>query len=191
MAVSHSVTGAVEEGSVSITASPSHSGPGGISNIDRVEVFLNGQLSITFSGTNWSGEVNGLEARGYHGYGVAFDVDGLIAISAPFSFEIELDPDGDKDGDGLTNDQELSLGTDPWDKDTDGDGMEDGYENWHQFSPLVIEIGSNGPGGDPDGDLVSNKDEHDEGRPARLHSGNFPGSQVVTGTARWFARTGF
>ncbi|WP_323894429.1 hypothetical protein, partial [Aeromonas veronii] len=32
-----------------------------------------------------------------------------------------VDPNGDKDGDGLTNGQENQLGTDPDNKDTDGD----------------------------------------------------------------------
>jgi alpha-tubulin suppressor-like RCC1 family protein len=187
----HNVTAAVESGSVAITATPSHSGPGGLSEIDRVEIFLNGQLAVTFSGGIWSGNITALEGAIYHGYGVVFDNNGVIAMSAPFSFEIELDPDGDKDGDGLTNDEETGFGTDPWDKDTDGDGLEDGYEHWHQFSPLVIEIGTNGPAGDPDGDLINNKDEHDQGQAARLYKNNFPPAEVATGTARWFARAGF
>ena len=37
-------------------------------------------------------------------------------------------PNGDHDGDLLFNSQELSLGTDPCLADTDGDGVEDGYE---------------------------------------------------------------
>jgi YD repeat-containing protein len=38
------------------------------------------------------------------------------------------DPNADPDGDGLTNAQEISLGTDPLDVDTDGDGFPDGLE---------------------------------------------------------------
>jgi YD repeat-containing protein len=38
------------------------------------------------------------------------------------------DPNADPDGDGLTNAQEISLGTDPLDVDTDGDGYPDGLE---------------------------------------------------------------
>ncbi|WP_421346743.1 inverse autotransporter beta domain-containing protein, partial [Aeromonas veronii] len=38
------------------------------------------------------------------------------------------DPDGDIDGDGLTNGQESQLGTDPENKDTDGDGIDDKTE---------------------------------------------------------------
>jgi hypothetical protein len=36
--------------------------------------------------------------------------------------------DSDIDGDGLDNTAELSLGTDPWNPDTDGDGLADGLE---------------------------------------------------------------
>jgi len=35
---------------------------------------------------------------------------------------------GDDDGDGLTNDEEIALGTDPFDPDTDGDGITDRKE---------------------------------------------------------------
>jgi len=39
-----------------------------------------------------------------------------------------LDPNGDEDGDGLTNGQELTLGTNPYQKDSDGDGVNDPVE---------------------------------------------------------------
>ncbi|NBU72826.1 MAG: hypothetical protein EBS53_15520, partial [Bacteroidetes bacterium] len=41
---------------------------------------------------------------------------------------VVLDPNGDEDGDGLINGQELTLGTDPYQKDTDGDGASDSVE---------------------------------------------------------------
>ena len=64
--------------------------------------------------------------------GVDSDGDGM-----PDSWEIThgLNPDDetdaalDPDGDGLTNFQEYTLGTDPQKKDTDGDGLNDGYEH--------------------------------------------------------------
>ena len=64
--------------------------------------------------------------------GVDSDGDGM-----PDSWEIahglnptdETDAGLDPDGDGLTNLQEYTLGTDPQKKDTDGDGLNDGYEH--------------------------------------------------------------
>ena len=48
-----------------------------------------------------------------------------------------LDPAADADKDGLTNGQELTLGTDPTDPDTDGDGFSDGDEvNKYKADPL-------------------------------------------------------
>ncbi len=48
-------------------------------------------------------------------------------------------PDGenDYDGDGLTNAREAVLGTNPFDADTDGDGMPDGWEVDHRLDPLT------------------------------------------------------
>ncbi len=40
----------------------------------------------------------------------------------------DLDPAGDEDGDQLTNGEEVDLGTDPRDPDSDGDGLDDGLE---------------------------------------------------------------
>src|SRR3972149_1769976 len=37
--------------------------------------------------------------------------------------------DKDRDGDGLPNDEETRLGTDPLNRDTDGDGVDDGQDN--------------------------------------------------------------
>jgi hypothetical protein len=42
-----------------------------------------------------------------------------------------LDPDGDEDGDGVPNGQEEDLGTDPFDSDTDNDGVSDYDEIWY------------------------------------------------------------
>src|SRR5205823_14967458 len=43
----------------------------------------------------------------------------------------------DSDGDGLTDDQEVDLGTDPLSADTDGDGIPDGREVSLGLDPLI------------------------------------------------------
>ena len=48
-----------------------------------------------------------------------------------------LIPSQDSDGDGLTNAQEVALGTNPLNPDTDGDGMPDGWEVRFGTNPLV------------------------------------------------------
>ncbi len=58
-----------------------------------------------------------------------------------------LNPDGDEDGDGLTNGQEVDIGTDPRKPDTDGDGLDDGLE--------VKIIGTDPKSNDSDSDGVT------------------------------------
>ena len=50
------------------------------------------------------------------------------------------------DGDGLTDPEELALGTDPRKRDTDGDKLPDGWEVEQGFDPLV----NNDTDSDPD-----------------------------------------
>jgi len=52
-----------------------------------------------------------------------------------------LIPSQDSDGDGLTNAQEIALGTNPLNPDTDGDGMPDGWEVHFGTNPLVNDAG--------------------------------------------------
>src|SRR3989454_7115852 len=81
--------------------------------------------------------------------GADSDGDGI-----PDDYELahDLDPNNpidaqeDPDRDGLTNLQEFQLGTDPRNRDTDGDGLSDGDEvNTHHTNPLL---------GDTDGDGI-------------------------------------
>ncbi|MEI6084660.1 MAG: TIM-barrel domain-containing protein [Verrucomicrobiota bacterium] len=57
----------------------------------------------------------------------------------------------DSDNDGLTDGQELSLGSNPLNPDTDGDGMTDGFENTYFASPTA-----GNPTADTDGDGQNN-----------------------------------
>jgi hypothetical protein len=56
----------------------------------------------------------------------------LLAGGTPGSIEDNTDPDGD----GLTDEQELALGTDPLNADSDGDGVDDGTEVAAGTDPL-------------------------------------------------------
>ncbi|MFH1357609.1 MAG: S8 family serine peptidase, partial [bacterium] len=59
----------------------------------------------------------------------------------------------DADGDGLTDDEEIALGTDPNNPDTDGDGLNDGDEiNFYNTDPL---------NSDTDGDGINDNIELD------------------------------
>ncbi|PYM12846.1 MAG: hypothetical protein DME18_10345, partial [Verrucomicrobia bacterium] len=84
---------------------------------------------------------------------VAFDADTLgstqlVTIVALPDIDHDGIPDRDDpdiDGDGLTNAQEMQLGTDPRNPDTDGDGLSDGQE---------VALGTNPVNPDTDGDGI-------------------------------------
>ena len=50
-------------------------------------------------------------------------------------------PPSDKDGDGLSDAEELSLGTDPNARDTDMDGLDDGQEYDYRYGPAQLRLG--------------------------------------------------
>jgi hypothetical protein len=69
--------------------------------------------------------------------------------------------DWDDDEDGLSNQEEIEIGTDPDNPDTDGDGFNDGWEVNNGYDPL--DPNDPDPDGDDDGDGLSNHDEYENG----------------------------
>lgn len=76
---------------------------------------------------------------------------GQAAEATATTLAITAEAAGDADGDGLSNSQELTLGTDPQNPDTDGDGLSDGEE--------VNQYGTDPRNRDTDGDTLSDGDE--------------------------------
>lgn len=69
--------------------------------------------------------------------------DQLLQFGVGFSYYIFGNNDWDKDG--LPNDQEKSIGTDPRNPDTDGDGLKDGDEvNQYRTNPLKSDSDDDG-----------------------------------------------
>jgi hypothetical protein len=74
-------------------------------------------------------------------------------------FYAAANADWDSDSDGLSDGKEKFVyQTDPWDDDTDGDALTDGWEVTYGFDPNDAS-GENGGQGDPDGDGLSNVEE--------------------------------
>ena len=191
--LTHSIISDIAPGEVSLTATPAHSGPGGVSNIQRVDFYFGGKWIKTLSGPPWTVTASDLTAGDHHAYAIVYDNEGVTAMSPSISVTIDPSLSDDPDGDGLTTEFELTTSnTDPTNPDTDGDGMEDGYEQWNGFSPLSLELGtSNASYGDADGDGVTNKAEHDTGRLAKVWNETYIQEELTDDLLRLFVRKGF
>ncbi|QHI70825.1 S8 family serine peptidase [Tichowtungia aerotolerans] len=103
----------------------------------------------------------------------------------PAQYNADGDEDKNEDGDlapdGLTNTEEYQNGTDPLDPDTDGDGMDDGWELDKGFNPLV-----NDADADADDDGLTNLEEYNRGTdpqdPDTDNDGVSDGQEVANGT---------
>jgi len=90
--------------------------------------------------------------------GVDNDCDGfmpkdeLVSLNGHLLCEYTSDPNGDVDGDGLTNQQELQLGTDPANADSDGDGFSDFVETEGGLDPVDTDNDDTIDAMDPDDD---------------------------------------
>ncbi len=94
-------------------------------------------------------------------------------LSLEFLFGFNTDPlVADTDGDGLNDGYEVSIGTAPTTKDTDGDGLPDDWEVVANLDPLCV-AGDDGALGDPDGDGLENRLEFERGtNPCMMDSDN-------------------
>ena len=93
------------------------------------------------------------------GWELAYGMDPAVNNSG----DSRLAPDADPDHDGLTNRRECELGTDPFQPDSDGDGLDDGWEVAHGFDPRTHNAQTprtdDNPEADPDGDGLTNRQE--------------------------------
>ncbi|RKI74055.1 cell envelope biogenesis protein OmpA, partial [Corallococcus sp. AB049A] len=125
-------------------------------------------VTVTFQGTNygpipvdasgnWSQALPGPLADGTYTV-TAVSTNGTTnSTTATSTFIINLGNPVDTDKDGLTDDEELALGTDPNNPDTDGDGIPDGIE---------VKVGGTDPlddDSDDDGILDGNEDKDHDG----------------------------
>lgn len=178
--LAHAVSHGQAPGAVTLTATPVD--PDGIADVGMVEFYSQGVLVGQATAAPWQLTLSSLAAGNYHVYAVVTDDSGHTGQSGPVNFTISpSDPGSDVDGDGLTYAEEMTLGTDPNDPDTDGDRMGDGYEKYYNLAPLsqVNGAGQNlGPAEDKDGDGMPNKDEADRGL-IPTHASEYP---LITGT---------
>ena len=130
---------------------PSFSLSGSIPNGTTVAYRFGSGTSPTNPDSDGDGLPDGWEAA--HG------MDPLAANTGDPRTDASADPDLD----GLTNAQEAALGTDPFQPDTDGDGMDDGWESRHGFDPTTHNDDTartdDDASADPDGDGLTNTEE--------------------------------
>ena len=115
--------------------------PFGSGTITGGGAYLSGSVvtltAVPAEGTDfagWSGDVSGTSAT------TTLIIDGNKQVIAYFG-----DTSLDSDDDGLSDLYEQSLGSNPYNSDTDGDGLKDGDEaNIHGSSPILVDTDGDG-----------------------------------------------
>lgn len=109
------------------------------------EIKLSDEVAMDLSvGYKWSLSDN------FNYFSIKGTNDGMINVGVGLTFSNES-LNTDKDHDGLTKREEMALGTDPDNADTDGDGLKDGEEvNKYFTNPIKV---------DTDGDGLADGDE--------------------------------
>jgi hypothetical protein len=120
------LTGATFSFSPPLTITSASINGGGTSATLAVSPASSAKGYYTLIGTSTSGTSSTIPKVGFLPTVTAFNT-----ISIPGS-----SPTADPDTDGLTNAQEIALGTDPLNPDTDGDGYQDGLEVLYGSDPL-------------------------------------------------------
>lgn len=139
----------------------------------------------SYTGEEHDFELISEKVKSDHYYTSDFVYDGeayyYIAISDEDIQSNTIIADGtlDSDGDGLIDTMEYTLETDPFDPDTDGDGLPDGYEKLILGTdPLKIDSSGNGISDadeDFDSDGLTNLEEYKLGTDSYLSDTDFDG----------------
>jgi hypothetical protein len=90
-------------------------------------------------------------------YQVTISVTDQQSLTNSFTFTASVLADADSDGDGLSDIDEINnVGSNPFENDTDGDQLPDGFEH---ASTVLDPLAADDPDGDHDGDGLSNLGE--------------------------------
>lgn len=110
--------------------------------------------NLTITTGSPDGDGDGLPTSWEDFYGLDSDDNGLNPNNNGVAGDPDQGADGDPDMDNLTNAQELALGTNPMEKDTDMDGLDDDVEDNTGVYNSASSTGTDPTDPDSDGDLL-------------------------------------